>query len=127
MNQFRFLEWEVYKVARELHSMILKIVKKLPKEYRFELGSQIVRSSFSIVLNIAEGSGKSSDADFNRFLNIALGSVSETLAGADVLRYNKLIADGDFGRIQMALLNITNQLYGFKKKLATPSLKSKVS
>ncbi len=40
MRKFRFLEWKVYKDAKELFSLLLKIVKRLPREYRFELGSQ---------------------------------------------------------------------------------------
>jgi four helix bundle protein len=60
MNKFRFLEWNVYKDAQKLVEIILNTVKKLPREYRFEIGSQLIRSAFSVVLNIAEGSGKGS-------------------------------------------------------------------
>ena len=67
MDKFRFLNWKVYKDSRELFSFVLKIVKKLPKEFRFELGSQIIRSAFSVTLNIAEGSGKASDKELNHF------------------------------------------------------------
>lgn len=117
MNRFRFLEWSMYKDARDLVSMILKLVKRLPKEYRYELGSQVIRSSFSVVLNIAEGSGKTSDIDFNRFINIALGSLNETLAAIDVLRYNKFITEDDFKTVSQKITAISNQLGGFKKKL----------
>ena len=75
MKKFRFLEWEVYKDAKELFSLLLKVVKKLPKEYRFELGSQIIRAGLSIILNIAEGSGKSTDKKLNRYFDISLGSL----------------------------------------------------
>ena len=47
----------MYKDARRLFVLLLAIVKKLPKEYRYEMGSQITRAGFSVVLNIAEGSG----------------------------------------------------------------------
>lgn len=117
MNKFRFLEWNVYRESKELLSLILKIVNKLPKEYRFELGSQIVRSVFSIVLNIAEGSGKNSDKEMNRFFEISLGSIYETLAAADVLKDNKLINDKEFDMIYKTLNSISSQLGGFKKKL----------
>lgn len=117
MDKFRFLNWEVYKDTKELISLILKIVKKLPKEYRFELGSQVIRAVFSIVLNIAEGSGKLSDKEMNRFFEIALGSVNETLAAVDVLKDNSLISMEEFEFIKEKLESISSQLGGFKKIL----------
>ena len=117
IEKFRFLNWEVYKKAKELFSFILKIVKKLPREYRFELGSQIIRSGFSIILNIAEGSGKASDKELNHFIDISIGSAYETLAAVDVLSDNNLIEDKDFRRLFILVDKITNQLGGFKKHL----------
>ncbi|MDO8600273.1 MAG: four helix bundle protein [bacterium] len=117
MDKFRFLKWRVYQEAKGLLALILKIVKKLPREYRYELGSQIIRSAFSVILNIAEGSGKTSDKELNRFIEIALGSVNETLAGADVLNGNNLATDTEFREVYLKCDSISNQLGGFKKKL----------
>jgi len=39
MNIFRFLDWEVYKDSKKITTLILRIVNKLPKEYRYDLGS----------------------------------------------------------------------------------------
>src|SRR3989344_7381472 len=109
MNKFRFLNWEVYKDSRRLFSKILKLVNGLPREYRFELGSQVIRSSFSIILNIAEGSGKVSDRELNRFIEISLGSVNETLAASDVLKDNNLITLDEFKNIYDRLYSISSQ------------------
>ena len=117
MNKFRFLKWEVYKDAKDLFGLILKIVKKLPREFRFELGSQLIRSAFSIILNIAEGSGKTSDRELNRFIDISLGSVNELLASTDVLKDNKFITDSEFNEILNKLTSISSQLGGFKKQI----------
>lgn len=117
MQKFRFTEWDVYKEAKSIIPLILSIISKLPREYRFELGSQIIRSSFSITLNIAEGSGKSGDKELNRYLDIALGSIYETLAALDVLKDNQLITIKEFNLLEEKLYNISNQLGGFKKKL----------
>lgn len=117
MDKFRFLNWKVYKDSRELFSFVLKIVKRFPKEYRFELGSQIIRSAFSVTLNITEGSGKASDKESNHFFNIAHGSMYETLAAIDILRYNKLISEDDFQTFWKMIHGIGNQLGGFQKKL----------
>lgn len=117
MNKFKFLEWQVYKDSRELFSVILGIVKKLPKEFRFELSSQLIRSCSSISLNIAEGSGKNSDKELNRFFEIALGSAYETLASLDILRANNLITKEEFEDSFRRISSITNQIGGFKNKL----------
>lgn len=114
---FRFLDWKVYKDSREVFKKILEIIATLPNERRFDVGSQLTRSALSISLNIAEGSGKHSDKEMNRFFNIALGSVNETVASLDILRDNKLITGEKFDQIIGMLREVTNQLGGFKKKL----------
>lgn len=81
------------------------------------MGSQIIRSTLSIVLNMAEGSGKTSDKELNRFFDIALGSTYETLACTDALCRNHLITNEDFLAIQTMLSDICDQLGGFRKKL----------
>jgi len=70
-----------------------------------------------IVLNIAEGCGKNSDKDFNRFLDISMGSAYETLTNLDVLQDNGFIDKFIFDDIHKKIESITNQLGGFKKKL----------
>ena len=117
MQQLRFLEWQVYKEARELSVTTINLVRKLPKEYRFELGSQMIRASLSIGLNIAEGSGKKSDTELGRFLDISLGSLYETLACADIFRHGKLITQEDFHLVESRVLSIAKQLGGFKRGL----------
>jgi len=117
MKQFRFLDWKVYKDSQELFSLLLQIVKSLPKEYRYELGSQLLRSGSSVILNIAEGSGKQSEKELNRFIETALGSLYETLANIDTLKSNNLIEEKVFMTLKDKIADICNQLGGFKKKL----------
>lgn len=53
------------------------LAKKLPAEEKFGLKSQIQRSAVSIPSNIAEGCKRTSDIEFKRFLEIALGAAFE--------------------------------------------------
>jgi len=76
MKDFRQLK--VREKSHQLALAIYKETKKFPKEEVYGLTSQIRRASMSIPTNIAEGCGKFTDADFARYLQIAMGSASET-------------------------------------------------
>ena len=74
---------DVYRVALELHQAL---AAALPRRCTRELRDQLVRASTSIVLNIAEGAGRTSHPDKQRFYEIAKGSATESAAVLDLLR-----------------------------------------
>lgn len=76
MKDFRQLK--VWEKSHQLALAIYKATKEFPKEELYGLTSQIRRASMSIPTNIAEGCGRNTDADFARFLQMAMGSASET-------------------------------------------------
>ena len=117
MEQFRFRKWEVYRDSQKLYSDILAILKTFPREHQYSIGDQISRSSFSIILNMAEGSGKATTKDLSRFLDISLGSAYETLACIDVLAENKFITAIQQQDFERRIKSICSQIGGFKKKL----------
>jgi len=78
--QFRFEKLTVWHSARRLNGEIYTATLAFPKEELFGLTSQIRRAAVSIAANIAEGSGRNSDADFARFLEIAYASAMELAA-----------------------------------------------
>jgi len=83
MNNFH--ELTVWRKAHVLTLHIYKISRFFPKEELYGLTSQMRRACVSISANIAEGCGRGSDADFARFLHIAMGSAYE-------LEYHLLLA-----------------------------------
>ncbi len=117
MKPFRFLEWQVYKDAKKLFRLVHDIVNKLPKELRYDLGGQIIRACSSVIFNIAEGSGKKTDRELNRYFDISLGSLNETVAGVDVLLDNGFVMKEQYDTVVGQSENIAKQLGGFKKKL----------
>lgn len=76
MKDFRQLK--VWEKSHLLALAIYKATKDFPKEELYALTSQMRRASMSIPTNIAEGCGRNTDADFARFLQMAMGSASET-------------------------------------------------
>ncbi len=80
----------VYRKAVELLGLTSKIIQLLPQGHA-ALVDQLRRSSLSIPLNIAEGAGKMSLRDRQRFFSIARGSTFETYAILDALRVMDLV------------------------------------
>jgi four helix bundle protein len=70
----RFQAWKLsYRLTLEVY----RVTTSFPKYELYGLTSQSRRAAFSVVANIAEGSAKRGPAEFRRFLDIALGSLSE--------------------------------------------------
>ena len=115
---FRFLDFKVYQDAKILHTKVVKITKDFPREFLY-LKDQLRRSSLSPVLNIAEGSAKRSDRDFNRYIENAMGSANETATGLDVAFSEKLISEAVYKDLLELCRLVVDQLGGFSKKLIT--------
>ncbi len=77
---FRFEGLEIWRLAREYTTHIYGITYRFPKHERYALADQLNRAANSVALNIAEGSGQDTSAQFNRYLGIAAGSVCEVVS-----------------------------------------------
>ena len=67
----------VWQKAMELVKAVYALSKRLPPDERYALTDQLRRAVVSIPSNIAEGNGRSSNADYGHFLAVARGSLYE--------------------------------------------------
>ena len=112
-----FKEFKVYKDSKSLVGMIFRLTRKFPRDFHY-LSDQMNRACLSIVLNIAEGSAKSSTKDFNRFIQNSLGSTSELSASLEVAKEFELINSEEFLKTNELLNGISKQLGGLSKFLS---------
>ncbi len=92
--KFDFQKLEVYIKARDFHISCKSILNK-SKHERY-VKDQLGRASYSVVLNIAEGSAKQSKPDRKNFFTIARGSIFECVAILDILHQENNINEADF-------------------------------
>ena len=64
--------------ADELTVQIYQTTRQFPSAEIYGITSQLRRAAYSVPANIAEGSGRESNADYLRFLSVSQGSLAET-------------------------------------------------
>jgi len=114
---YSFEKLEVYQLTRK-YKIDIKITSLLfPKEERFELTSQINRSSASISANLAEGSGRASNFDQAHFTNMSYATGLETIDHLNTALDMEYIDAKKYTELRIKLdpiLNKLNALYKFQ-------------
>jgi four helix bundle protein len=116
MKDFRRLR--VWEKAHSLTLRIYAVTQKFPKEELYGLTSQMRRASSSIAANIAEGCGRKTDADFCRYLIVALGSGTELEYHLLLSHDLKLLTDLEYELLQQELTEVKKMLNSFIQKLS---------
>ena len=97
--RFRMVPYErfdAWKMAHELALRVYGVTDRWPIQERYGITAQIRRAALSAPTNIAEGSAKCGPRELRRYLDIALGSLSEV---SYLLRFSKdrgILSDADF-------------------------------
>ena len=84
------------------------------------LRGQLLRSTFSIQSNIAEGSSKRSDREFARYIRIALGSSTESANHLILLRDLGMLDERSFASLDSMVDEVGRMLSGLEKRLRGP-------
>jgi len=92
---FDFEKLDVYQVVKDQNLKVLNVLK-INKEIDPYLMDQWKRASLSILLNLAEGTGRMTDQDKKHYLTIARSSVYESVAILDLLKSMKVLDDAIF-------------------------------
>jgi len=100
---------DVYQKSIEFVAIVVQIIEKIPRG-NATLMDQFKRASFSIPLNIAEGTGKMSLVDRQRYYAIARGSAMECGAVLDVCNVLGLIEAKTYEKGKALLIRIVSML-----------------
>jgi four helix bundle protein len=78
-SQFGLDDFELYNSARRFRKKTYELIKQLPPEEKYCLGTQMRRAAVSVTNNIAEGHGRWYYQENIHFCRIARGSVGELI------------------------------------------------
>lgn len=112
-----FKNLNIWKLSIELANEIYILTDSFPKNEEFGLKSQIRRCSVSVASNIAEGSSRSSNKDFNRFLEISLGSLYELQTQIIISSSRSYFDVSKLENIENKITELQRMISGFQKTL----------
>ena len=119
MKPHKFRNLKVWQRAIELVESVYKATSTFPKEELFGLISHIKRSVISIPSNIAEGSAKSLEKDFNRFLEISLGSCYELETHLTLANRLEMLETEGYNKLIFDVHEVQKMITGLSKSLTT--------
>ena len=113
---FEFQNLEIYKKAKAFHLESKQLINSIQPDKTIK--DQLSRASFSIVLNIAEGSGRFSKPDRRHYFVISRGSVFECIAIFDILHDANSINTKTFDSFLKKADELSRILYAMVRNLS---------
>ncbi|MBI4659934.1 MAG: four helix bundle protein [Verrucomicrobia bacterium] len=99
----------VWEDAIEYYVMTCRVFRDFPYELK-RVASQAIASADSVHRNIAEGYARRSIREYLNFLNIALGSMAESVSGLHAYRNAQQIKAADFESLNSLAYKLENRL-----------------
>jgi len=106
-----------FEIADEVAILIYQITAKFPKDELYGLTSQMRRAAVSLPSNIVEGCARDTQADYQRFLTIAFGSLRELHYQLSLSKGLDLLSDQDYSIIAPKIVEAEKVLNGLIRSL----------
>jgi len=116
-----YQQLRVWQDAVEFYRLNSHVFRKFPYELK-RVASQAIAASDSIHRNIAEGYCRRSIREYLNFLNIALGSLGESVSGLHAYRVAAQISEEDFTELDQLAYKLENGLLKLVESLEKKKL-----
>jgi four helix bundle protein len=108
---------QAWQKARAITKMVYELTTKGGFERAFGLRDQVRRACVSIMANVAEGFGRSTDREFAKFLDIAYGSACEAQSHLYVAADLGYVSTDEFGRVHADLDEVARMIRSLTRHL----------
>ena len=126
MGRHNFKKLKIWQEGMNLVSENYKLTKTYPDFERFNLISQMNRCAVSIPSNISEGSSKSTNRHFIKYLENSLGSAFEWETQLIVSLNENYLDKEKFEELENKILQIQKMIASFTDNLGNQSLDSSI-
>jgi len=111
---------DVWKASMDSAVSVYKLTEKFPVEEKYGLVQQMRRAAVSVPSNIAEGAARQSKKEFQNFLSIAQGSLSELDTQLELAVMLGYIDGKQYEEISVVLIRIDKMLTALIRSLFKP-------
>jgi len=118
MQGHQFRKLLIWQRGMQFVTDVYALTSQFPKKEQFGLTDQIRRAAISIPLNIAEGSGTSSNREFFHFLTFAKRSAYEVITGLEIASTLKYANNITIQSLIKECEDICSMIVGFSKQIS---------
>ena len=117
MDDFYYRKLNVYHKAKQLVVDVYDLIKTFPKDEMYSLNNQLQRAVISIPSNIAEGMGRFSIKERIYFIEIAFGSLTETMCQLEIAESLQYMNHEQLSIFDTEIKEIARMLIGLRTNL----------
>lgn len=114
-GSFRFEKLDVWQKAMAWVQLMYKASRSFPETERYCLQSQLRRAAVSVASNIAEGTGRGTNADFVRFIEMTYGSLMEAVCQCQIAADLGYIDSDTHEQLRIEAVAIGRMLTGLRR------------
>ena len=114
---FNFEKLDSWHRAIDFGDLIYSLTRDFPRDEMFGLTMQMRRAAVSVSSNLAEGSSRSSHADFARFTELAGGSLFEVVSQSVIAKRRGFLKESDYLTIYGEAERLGKMLSGLRSSL----------
>ena len=114
---FRVEKLDVWQRSIDFAAVVYEATCAFPADERFGLTNQLRRAAVSISSNIAEGSGRVSDIEYARFVEIAYASLMEVVSQATLAYRQEYMTANSYKAFYAEAEELARMLSGLRASL----------
>ena len=115
MRNFR--NYDIWKNGLDIVDSVYSLTDSFPKYETYGLADQLRRAAVSIPSNIAEGSSRTSEAEFAHYLEYSIGSCLEVETQLEIAKRRDYISEEQFNGLLASLQTEEKQINQFINQL----------